>query len=70
MNKSRLLGAVCALTLSTLVSLPSTVQAITLDDGSTHNIDYTVTDGVVIGSSTTVNLETGADISGIAPDFR
>ena len=66
MKKARLFGAVSVIIVSTLFSAPSSVLAVTLDDGGTYTINSAITDGLNITNGTTVTLETGADISGAA----
>jgi len=66
MKKSRLFVTAYAVLVSILSTTPELTQAISLGDGSTHIIDYAVTDGLYISNATTVTLETGSNISGLA----
>lgn len=49
--------------------IPTAAHALPIlfDDGGTHNVNYVVSDGIVLSNQSTVNIQTGASISGSVP---
>lgn len=67
MKKSCRLSSIYFVLFSSLFITSGAVRAVSLADGGTYSIDYTINDGLAISNGTTVTLEADAKILGINP---